>query len=180
MTHDWERIAASEAFFGVLTAAMFPAMHTGRPWFDYWLFPYPSQRGLWPNFKSPLVWDVFAISTYLTISTTFLYVGLIPDIAVLRDRETNLRIRVGGERGKGGAIGFTGGGLERGFADDGISRRSAAWLVALAVFLVAIPPSINNAIFVPWDLTFGSGMQTLGSLLAVLTVGWCLHRAPER
>lgn len=61
--------------------------------------------------------------------------------------------------------------------NSGISRRSAAWLVALAVFLVAIPPSINNAIFVPWDLTFGSGMQTLGSLLAVLTVGWCLHRA---
>lgn len=58
-----------------------------------------------------------------------------------------------------------------------LSRRSAVWLIALAVFLVAIPPSINNAIFVPWDLTFGSGMQTLGSLLAVLTVGWCLHRA---
>lgn len=61
--------------------------------------------------------------------------------------------------------------------NSGLSRRSAVWLVALAVFLVAIPPSINNAIFVPWDLTFGSGMQTLGSLLAVLTVGWCLHRA---
>jgi len=58
-----------------------------------------------------------------------------------------------------------------------ISRKAAVWIISLAVFLVAIPPSINNAIFVPWDLTFGSGMQTLGSLFAVVTVGWCMHRA---
>lgn len=82
---------ASEAMtvFAVMTAGLFPIIHIGRPWKFFWLIPYPNWRLLWPNFKSPLVWDVFAISTYLTISTTFLYIGLIPDIAVLRDRETN-------------------------------------------------------------------------------------------
>ncbi|MCU0625564.1 MAG: polysulfide reductase NrfD [Gemmatimonadaceae bacterium] len=82
---------ASEAMtvFAVLTAGLFPIIHIGRPWKFFWLIPYPNWRLLWPQFKSPLLWDVFAISTYLTISTTFLYVGLIPDIAVLRDRETN-------------------------------------------------------------------------------------------
>jgi NSS family neurotransmitter:Na+ symporter len=58
-----------------------------------------------------------------------------------------------------------------------LTRRRAVWIVSLACFVLAIPPSINNAIFVPWDLTFGSGMQTLGSLLAVLTIGWCVKRS---
>ncbi len=82
---------ASEAMtvFAVMTAGLFPIIHIGRPWKFFWLIPYPNWRLLWPNFKSPLVWDVFAISTYLTISTTFLYIGLIPDIAVIRDREKN-------------------------------------------------------------------------------------------
>ena len=66
-----------------------PDLHLGRPWKFFWLIPYPNWRYIWPNFKSPLVWDVFAISTYLTVSATFLFIGLIPDIAVLRDRETN-------------------------------------------------------------------------------------------
>ena len=65
---------------------MFPALHTGRPWFDYWLMPYPNTMALWPQFRSPLVWDVFAISTYGTVSFLFWYVGLIPDLATLRDR----------------------------------------------------------------------------------------------
>jgi len=73
----------------VMTAGLFPIIHIGRPWKFFWLIPYPNWRLIWPNFKSPLVWDVFAISTYLTVSSTFLYVGLVPDIAVLRDRETN-------------------------------------------------------------------------------------------
>ena len=70
--------------------ALFPAIHTGRPWFDYYLFPLPNQMDMWPNFKSPLMWDVFAVSTYLTISVIFWYVGLIPDFATLRDRSKNL------------------------------------------------------------------------------------------
>jgi molybdopterin-containing oxidoreductase family membrane subunit len=80
------RVAEAMTVFGVLTAAMFPAVHTGRPWFDYWLFPYPSQRQIWTNPRSPLEWDVFAVNTYLTVSSIFFLVGLIPDIAALRDR----------------------------------------------------------------------------------------------
>jgi Ni/Fe-hydrogenase subunit HybB-like protein len=78
---------ASEAMtiFAVMTAGLFPVLHAGRCWYAYWLFPYPNQRELWPNFKSPLVWDVFAISTYATISTVFFFIGLIPDIATVRD-----------------------------------------------------------------------------------------------
>ena len=89
------RCAEAMTVFAVMTAGLFPIIHLGRPWKFFWLIPYPNWRLLWPQFKSPLVWDVFAISTYLTISTTFLFVGLIPDIAVLRDRETNpLRKRI--------------------------------------------------------------------------------------
>lgn len=80
------RIAEAMTIFGVLTAALFPAIHTGRPWFDYWLFPYPNQRQIWTNIRSPLEWDVFAVNTYLTISSIFFLVGLIPDIAAARDR----------------------------------------------------------------------------------------------
>jgi Ni/Fe-hydrogenase subunit HybB-like protein len=83
------RCAEAMTVFAVMTAGLFPIIHIGRPWKFFWLVPYPNWRLLWPNFKSPLVWDVFAISTYLTVSATFLYVGLIPDIAALRDRETN-------------------------------------------------------------------------------------------
>ena len=67
--------------FAVMTAGLFPVIHAGRMWYAYWLVPYPNERFLWPNFRSPLVWDVFAISTYLTISTVFFIVGLVPDIA---------------------------------------------------------------------------------------------------
>jgi Ni/Fe-hydrogenase subunit HybB-like protein len=69
--------------FAVMTAGLFPIIHAGRMWLAYWLVPYPNERFLWPNFRSPLVWDVFAISTYLTISAVFFIVGLVPDIAAL-------------------------------------------------------------------------------------------------
>ena len=80
------RVAEAMTVFAVLTAGLFPLVHTGRPWFGYWLIPYPNQRGLWPNFRSPLEWDVFAVTTYLTISSVFFLVGLIPDAAAARDR----------------------------------------------------------------------------------------------
>ena len=75
------RVAEAMTVFGVLTAGLFPLLHTGRPWFGYWLFPYPTQRQIWPNFRSPLEWDVFAVTTYLTVSSIFFLVGLIPDVA---------------------------------------------------------------------------------------------------
>jgi molybdopterin-containing oxidoreductase family membrane subunit len=71
-----------------MTAGLFPIIHLGRPWYALWLMPYPNERALWPNFRSPLLWDVFAVSTYFTISATFFFVGLIPDIAAARDRAT--------------------------------------------------------------------------------------------
>ena len=85
------RAAEAMTVFAVMTAGLFPIIHIGRPWFFYWLFPYPNERQLWVNFRSPLVWDVFAITTYLTVSAMFLFLGLIPDIAAARDRCTDWR-----------------------------------------------------------------------------------------
>ncbi len=82
------RFAEAMTVFAVLTAGLFPIIHIGRPWFFYWLLPYPNQRNLWPNFRSPLLWDVFAVTTYLTVSSVFFYIGLIPDIAAARDATT--------------------------------------------------------------------------------------------
>jgi molybdopterin-containing oxidoreductase family membrane subunit len=79
------RFAEAMTLFAVMCAGMFPVLHTGRPWLAYWLLPYPNTMDLWPQFRSPLVWDVFAVSTYLTISAVFWFVGLIPDFATLRD-----------------------------------------------------------------------------------------------
>jgi Ni/Fe-hydrogenase subunit HybB-like protein len=80
------RFAEAMTLFAVACAGIFPLVHVGRPWFAYWLMPYPNTMGLWPQFRSPLVWDVFAISTYGLVSLMFWYVGLIPDLATMRDR----------------------------------------------------------------------------------------------
>jgi Ni/Fe-hydrogenase subunit HybB-like protein len=80
------RFAEAMTLFAVACAGLFPLLHTGRPWLAYWLFPYPNTMGMWPQFRSPLMWDVFAVSTYATVSALFWYVGLIPDLATLRDR----------------------------------------------------------------------------------------------
>ena len=88
------RGAEAMTIFAVMTAGLFPLIHAGRMWFAYFLLPYPNQRFLWPNFRSPLVWDVFAISTYLSVSTVFFIVGLVPDIAALRDASTGWRRRI--------------------------------------------------------------------------------------
>jgi molybdopterin-containing oxidoreductase family membrane subunit len=80
------RFAEAMTLFAVACAGIFPLVHVGRPWLAYWLFPYPNTMGTWPQFRSPLVWDVFAVSTYATVSALFWYVGLIPDLATLRDR----------------------------------------------------------------------------------------------
>ncbi len=80
------RFAEAMTLFAVACALTFPVLHMGRPWLAYWLFPYPNTMSLWPQFRSPLVWDVFAVSTYATVSLLFWFVGLIPDLATLRDR----------------------------------------------------------------------------------------------
>src|SRR5579884_510728 len=83
------RFAEAMTLFAVACAGLFPLLHMGRPWFFYWLLPYPNTMELWPQFRSPLVWDVFAVSTYATVSALFWFVGLMPDLATLRDRAQN-------------------------------------------------------------------------------------------
>ena len=79
------RFAEAMTLFAVACAGMFPALHTGRPWMDYYLIPHPNTMGMWPNFRSPLMWDVFAVTTYLTVSVLFWFMGLVPDLATMRD-----------------------------------------------------------------------------------------------
>ena len=91
------RFAEAMTLFAVLCALMFPLFHTGRPWKIQWTLPFPNQMGMWPNFRSPLLWDVFAVSTYFLVSVMFWYVGLIPDLATLRDRaKTKIRSAIYG------------------------------------------------------------------------------------
>src|SRR5437764_4690596 len=88
------RFAEAMTLFAVACAGLFPLLHLGRPWFFYWLFPIPNTMQVWPQFRSPLVWDVFAVSTYFTVALLFSYVGLISDLASLRacSRRTSRRI----------------------------------------------------------------------------------------
>lgn len=90
---DWRtsinRFAEAMTLFAVVCAGLYPILHLGRPWLFYWLFPYPNTYGMWPQFRSPLDWDVFAISTYASVSALFWFIGLIPDLATLRDKATH-------------------------------------------------------------------------------------------
>src|SRR2546427_811797 len=88
------RFAEAMTLFAVACAGLFPAIHTGRPWLDYWLLPYPNTMGVWPQFRSPIMWDVFAVSTYGTVSLLFWFIGLVPDLATLRDRSQSRTGRV--------------------------------------------------------------------------------------
>src|ERR1700741_2369025 len=83
------RFAEAMTLFAVACAGLFPLLHVGRPWLAYWLFPYPNTMSMWPQWRSPLEWDVFAVSTYGTVSLLFWFVGLIPDLATLRDRSSS-------------------------------------------------------------------------------------------
>ena len=86
------RFAEAMTLFAVICALVFPGIHVGRIWVAYWMVPLPNQMGMWPNFRSPLLWDIFAVGTYFTVSLLFWYTGLIPDLAVMRDR-AKTRIR---------------------------------------------------------------------------------------
>ena len=88
------RFAEAMTLFAVACAGLFPLIHMGRPWFGYWMCPYPSTMGVWPQFRSPLVWDVFAVSTYGTVSLLFWYVGLLPDLGTLRDRAKHKLVQI--------------------------------------------------------------------------------------
>jgi len=131
------RGAEAMTVFAVMTAGLFPLIHAGRMWFAYWLLPYPNQRYLWPNFRSPLVWDVFAISTYLTISVVFFSVGLLPDLAAIRDASTGWKRKIYGVL----ALGWEG--TDRQWRHY---RRAYGLLAALATPLVLSVHSV-----VSWD-----------------------------
>jgi len=88
------RLSEAMTLFAVACAGMYPVIHLGRPWLAYYLFPYPNTMGLWPQFRSPLVWDVFAVSTYGTVSLLFWYTGLVPDLATMRDKTQNRFLRI--------------------------------------------------------------------------------------
>jgi Ni/Fe-hydrogenase subunit HybB-like protein len=122
------RCAEAITVFALMIGAMFPIIHLGRPWLFFWLVPYPNQRGIWPNFRSPLVWDFFAISTYLTGSVLFLALPMIPDFALVRDRTTGRRQRIYGML----ALGW------QGTTKQWHRLESAMHIMAIAILPVAV------------------------------------------
>ena len=134
------RFAEAMTLFAVVCAGLFPLLHMGRSWFAYWLFPYPATTGLWPQFRSPLTWDVFAVSTYLTVSLLFWFLGLVPDLATLRDASpTRLKRIVYGVF----ALGW------RGSARQWKDYRVAYYLLAC----LATPLVVSVHTIVSWDFT---------------------------
>jgi len=131
------RIAEMMTVVAVLTAGLYPILHLGRPWLAYWIVPYPNQRQLWVNFRSPLVWDSFAISIYLAISIVFLLVGVVPDAATLRERATGWR-RV---LYRGLALGWRG-------TDEQWRHYTRAYLL-FAAFVTPLVVSVHS--IVSWD-----------------------------
>ncbi|HUB06855.1 MAG TPA: NrfD/PsrC family molybdoenzyme membrane anchor subunit [Myxococcales bacterium] len=148
------RAAEAMTVIAVTTAGLFPILHLGRPWFCYWLFPYPNQRGLWVNFKSPLVWDVFAVSTYFTVSAVFLFVGMIPDVAALKARVSGWRralyraLSLGWRNGDGEWRAFSRGYLF--FAALATPLVVSVHSVVSWDFAMAILPGWHSTLFAPY------------------------------
>lgn len=179
---DWRtsinRFAEAMTLFAVACAGVFPLLHLGRPWFFYWLLPYPSTMGIWPQFRSPLIWDVFAVSTYATVSTLFWYLGLIPDLAIMRERAERLWVkRIYGAL----ALGW------QGSARQWARHKSTYLLLAALItplvvsvhsvvsfdFAVGLVPGWHSTIFPPY---FVAGAICSG-LALVLTISIPIRRA---
>jgi Ni/Fe-hydrogenase subunit HybB-like protein len=176
------RAAEAMTIFAVMTAGLFPILHLGRMWFFYFLFPYPNQRTLWPNFRSPLMWDVFAVATYLSISVVFFIVGLVPDVAAVRDASTGWRRRIYALLG----LGWEG--------SDGQwrhYRRGYGLLAALATplvlsvhsvvswdFAMALLPGWHSTLFAPFfvDGAIFSGFAMVIVLVLPMRYFFHLHR----
>jgi molybdopterin-containing oxidoreductase family membrane subunit len=154
---------ATEAMtvFAVMTAGLFPIIHIGRQWIFYWLLPYPNARYLWPNFKSPLIWDVFAIGTYLTVSTCFLVFGLIPDVAAVRDRASGWRRALYTQM----ALGWTG-------SDNQWRHFSRAYLYLAAL---ATPLVLSVHSVVSWDFAMSLVPAWHGTIFAPYFVGGAIY-----
>jgi Ni/Fe-hydrogenase subunit HybB-like protein len=149
------RFAEAMTIFAVLCAGIFPAFHVGRIWVIYWVFPLPNQMQMWPNFNSPLLWDVFAVGTYLTVSLLFWYVGLIPDLATLRDR---VKSKLGRVLYGTFALGWTGGNRQwQNYEKAYLILAGIATPLVLSVhtivsfdFAVSIVPGWHTTIFPPY------------------------------
>jgi molybdopterin-containing oxidoreductase family membrane subunit len=174
---DWRkpvtRAAEAITVFALMIGGMFPLIHLGRVWLFYWLFPYPNSRLLWPNFRSPLMWDVTAISTYLTGSIIFLYLPLIPDVAQLAKQATGRRLRLY----KLLALGWTGSDREW-HALERAMKLMAGIILAVAVsvhsvvawdFAMAIAPMWHSTIFAPYFVV-GAIFSGLAGLIVALNI----------
>lgn len=155
------RAAEIMTLFAIMTAGLFPLIHLGRPWYFYWILPYPNQRWQWPNFKSPLTWDVFAIMTYLIISFTFLYMGLIPDIATIRDRAKGSWRKFYGIL----SLGWQG-------TDEQWRHFSSAYLF-LAAFATPLVVSVHSV--VSWDFAMAVVPGWHSTIFAPYFVGGAIH-----
>src|SRR5260221_542954 len=158
--------------FAVMTAGLFPLIHIGRQWYFYWLIPFPNERGLWPNFKSPLIWDEFAIGTYFTVSTLFLIMGLIPDIAAVRDLATGWRKKLYALT----SIGWTGSNEQwRHYTRGYLYLAALATPLVLSVhsvvswdFAMALVPGWHPTIFAPYFVA-GGIYSGCGMVITLLT-----------
>ena len=165
--------------FALMIGAMFPIIHLGRPWLFFWLLPYPNRRLIWPNFRSPLVWDFFAITTYLTGSLLFLLLPMIPDFALVRDKTTGMRSRIYGVL----ALGW------RGTTKQWHRLETAMQIMAIAIIPVAVSvhtivsfdfsmapvPMWHSTIFGPYFVAGAIFSGIAGLILAMATLRKFLH-----
>jgi len=167
------RAAEAITAFALMIGGMFPLVHLGRVWLFYWLFPYPNSRLLWPNFRSPLMWDVTAISTYLTGSLIFLYLPMIPDVAQLAEKATGWRLLLY----KVMALGWTGSDREW-HALERAMKLMAGIILAVAVsvhsvvawdFAMSIAPMWHSTIFAPYFVV-GAIFSGLAGLIVALNI----------
>src|ERR671919_2254527 len=173
------RCAEVITVFALMIGAMFPIIHLGRPWLAFWLFPYPSERLIWPNFRSPLVWDFFAINTYLAGSGLFLFLPMIPDFAVVRDKATGIRRTIYGAL----ALGW------RGTPKQWHRLETAMQIMAIAIIPVAVSvhtivsfdfsmapvPMWNTTIFGPYFVAGAIFSGIAGLIIAMAVLRKFLH-----
>ena len=165
--------------FALMIGGLFPIMHLGKPWLFFWLVPYPNSRLIWPNFRSPLVWDFFAISTYLTGSLLFLFLPMIPDFAIVRDKSTGLRRTIYGAL----ALGW------RGTTMQWHRLETAMQIMAIAIIPVAVSvhtivsfdfsmapvPMWHSSIFGPYFVAGAIFSGIAGLIIAMATLRKVLH-----
>ncbi|HEY7912679.1 MAG TPA: NrfD/PsrC family molybdoenzyme membrane anchor subunit [Blastocatellia bacterium] len=167
------RCAEAITVFALMIGGLWPIIHLGRPWLFYWLAPYPNERGLWPNFRSPLLWDFFAINTYLLGSLIYLYLPLIPDLALMRDRAAGFRRRIY----RALALGWRGTHLQWDRLERAV-RVMAVIIIPVAVsvhtivswdFAMAIRPMWHSTMFGPYFVA-GAIFSGIAALIIAMAV----------